>query len=331
MKRLLKLNRQLDELRSSNGIFSNAEGDEEEEQYFTIEEALLYGECILNNGNDITEVNAEEQQSFEFSKVLTFENETVSSSEVASNMWAIEASIDSIRAVFETEDSTIYVVYLIDLEWESIQELSIEVTVKVFMSNSTIPLIDVPCNLLSASTWTVSGYTGSTNNWVPDSRSGSPNVPVQFAQHVTSFYSRSYLALTYLLNKSSCNENLTTPGQPAPNEDGYWMFDVNTKSWDYYCPGNNPINNYFNSNDKIWSNIVVPPWGSPLQTRAQVQNEYSYLIDLANDNKPLGKGIIAYVVNGSGSCRATSGQVVRRSHVYTVTYARYVFVPYANS
>lgn len=302
----------------------------QEEDEFSSNEALLYIEAILNNLSYETENHSDGSIHHEFLHELDFYNGIINGSTLVDYVSSIENAIDSIREHYENTNQEEYMVSLADLSWETTQTAGvISVSVNVILNSANIPLIDVPCDLLTRASWSYGGVSNvSLDNFIPDTRTS--NMPVPFAHIASNIYMRSYLALTFLLNKSACNPNLAVLGTPASDPFGYWTYNTSSASWAYKCGSTDNV--HFDNSTKIWSNVVTPPWGAPLQSRAHVQAEYNYILALANANRPSNMNIVKYMVYEGASCRATptGGQVVRRSHELSVVYANWVYVSTVN-
>lgn len=313
---------------------SNSQGEQrlqfQEEDEFTSNEALLYIEAILNNLSYETENYGDGAIHHELSLDLDFYNGIINGSTLIEYVTSIENAIDSVREHYENANQEEDMVSLADLSWETSQTAGvISVSINMVLNTANIPLIDVPCDLLTRSTWSYGGVNNvNLDNFVPDTRTS--NMPVPFAHIVNNVYMRSYLALTFLLNKSACNPNLAVLGTPASDPFGYWTYNTSSATWAYKCGSMDNV--HFDNSTKIWSNVVTPPWGAPLQSRANVQAEYNYIVALANANRPANMNIVKYLVYEGASCRATptGGQVVRRSHELNVVYANWIYVSTVN-
>ncbi|MFN3529654.1 MAG: hypothetical protein ACK417_07010 [Bacteroidia bacterium] len=252
----------------------------------------------------------------------------ISGSSLLGFLTIIENAVDSIKIIAGQNDSTDYLVSIVDLVWD-VEQTSGYVDVNVIVvlnGGGYIPLIDVPCDLLSLSTWSYNGVNNvGLDYFILDSRTSG--FPVPFAHIGANVYMRSYLALTYLLNKAVCNPNLAVLATPANDPNGYWVFNIDFAEWEYICGSG--TNSHWNHSSKLWSHVVNPPWGAPLQSRAHVIDEYDYILTLANDNKPYNKHVVHYAVFEGLPCRGTSGPqypIVRRSHKLTVTYGNWFYV-----
>jgi hypothetical protein len=314
-------------------IKSNSQGEQrlqfQEEDEFTSNEALLYIEAILNNLSYETENYGDGAIHHELSFDLDFYNGIINGTTLIEYVTSIENAIDSVREHYENTNHEEYMVSLADLRWETTQTAGIiTVSVNVILNSVIIPLIDVPCDLLSRPSWSYGGVNNvNLDNFIPDTRTSG--FPPPFAHIGSNVYMRSYLALTFLLNKSACNPNLAVLGTPSSDPFGYWTYNTNSTRWTYNCGSTDNV--HFNNSTKIWSNVVTPPWGAPLQSRANVQAEYNYIVALANANRPSGKSIVNYLVYEMPEpCRASNQTIVRRAHEVVVTYANWVYVSTVN-